>query len=276
MAIRQSGTLMTESKELYPCNKRCKHLNNLFLQGQNREMSLSCRGLAWLLVLLLIAEVASDYRDAFEYPFVMPRHPAPSVRTPSIAPAWQQFYPDNYDFSDYSRHITRTDPASRNSAAEQVPSGPYFAQELKTYYHKPADEHKVYQTSWNMIDSEGNEYASLYNRPTLTNHRPASISPVPLLSDHHAFVLDAWQRQQQEHQQLYLQKERPTPKPISKKPARKKNKVRPIHPGMTNVLFFAMTFWLHKAQVERLTWQMLRQITVPGEGYRRIRKTDTS
>ncbi|XP_045029342.1 uncharacterized protein LOC116924091 isoform X2 [Daphnia magna] len=193
-----------------------------------------CRRPAWLLMLLLIAEVASDYRDAFEYPFVMPRHPAPAaVRTPSTAEPWRHFYPESYDFSDYSRHITRTDPASRNSAAEQVPSGPYFAQELKRYYHKPADEHKVYQTSWNMIDSQGNEYASVYNRPTLTNYRPVSAPPVPLLSDQHAFVLDAWQRQQQEQQQLYVQqqKERPTRKPISKKPARKKNKVRPIHPA---------------------------------------------
>jgi hypothetical protein len=189
----------------------------------------SSRRFPWLLLLLLVTDVISDYRNTFEYPFMTPRHPAP-IRSHSTAPVWQQFYPENYDFTDYSRHITRSDPASRNSAAEQIPSGPYFAQELKRYYHKPADEHKVYQTSWNMIDSEGNEYATVYNRPGLTGHRPSSASSIPLPTDQHPYVLDAWQQQQHHIQQ---QKERPTRKPISKKPVRKKNKVRPIHPGMT-------------------------------------------
>ena len=94
----------------------------------------SSRRLSWLLLLSLVIEATCDYRDAFEYPFITPRHPAPAVRSHSIYPAWQTFYPENYDFTDYSRHITRSDPSSRNSAGEQIPSGPYFAQELKRYY----------------------------------------------------------------------------------------------------------------------------------------------
>ena len=194
------------------------------------------RRLPWLLLLLLVTEGTCDYRDAFEYPFITPRHPAP-VRSYAMAPGWKQFYPENYDFTDYSRHITRSDPASRNSAAQQIPSGPYFAQELKRYYHKPAaEEHKVYQTSWNMIDSEGNEYSTVYNRPGMTGHRPSPPSSIPLPTDQYPFVLDAWQQQQQQqhHAEQQQPKERPTRKPISKKPVRKKNKVvRPIHPGMT-------------------------------------------
>ena len=197
----------------------------------------SSRRLPWLLILLLVSEAtASDYRDAFEYPIITPRYPAPAIRSHSMTrSSWQQFYPADYDFTDYSRHITRSDQASRNSAAEQIPSGPYFAQELKRYYHKPADEHKVYQTSWNMIDSEGNEYATVYNRPGLTGHRPSSASSIPLPTDQHPYVLDAWQQQQHQYdiQQEQQPKERPTRKPISKKPVRKKNKIRPIHPGMT-------------------------------------------
>lgn len=219
------------------------------------SLTFDYRRLPWLLLLLLVSEGTSDYRDGFEYPFITTRHPAP-VRSYSMAPGWRQFYPENYDFSDYSRHITRSDPASRNSAAEQIPSGPYFAQELKRYYHKPAEEpHKVYQTSWNMIDSEGNEYSTVYNRPAMTGYRPSSSasssSGILLPTDQYPFVLDAWQQQQQQHHvEQQPIKERPTRKPISKKPVRKKNKgVRPIHPGMTtthtlySTRLSAVTFW---------------------------------
>lgn len=210
------------------------------------SLTFDYRRLPWLLLLLLVSEGTSDYRDGFEYPFITTRHPAP-VRSYSMAPGWRQFYPEDYDFSDYSRHITRSDPASRNSAAEQIPSGPYFAQELKRYYHKPAEEpHKVYQTSWNMIDSEGNEYSTVYNRPAMTGyHRPSSSasssSGILLPTDQYPFVLDAWQQQQQQQHHVEQQpiKERPTRKPISKKPVRKKNKgVRPIHPGMTTITHY--------------------------------------
>ncbi len=192
-------------------------------------------------LLMLLAAVASfydgavegnaNYRDAFEYQFVMPEAPPPPP--PAQPTPWQHFYPDNYDFTDYSRHVTRSDPTSRNSEAQLVPSGPYFAQELKNIYHKrpvdPEPERKVYQTSWNLIDSEGNEYATPYNRPGLTGHRPPA--QIPFLPDH-PIVLDAWQQTiyHQQHQQ-HQHDERPIRKPISKKPVRKKHKVRPIHPG---------------------------------------------
>ena len=211
----------------------------------------SAHPLPRLLMLLAAAasfygavDANSNYRDAFEYPFVMPDAPPPAP-TPQPTP-WQHFYPDNYDFTDYSRHITRSDPASRNSQAQLVPSGPYFAQELKTIYHKrpdPEPERKVYQTSWNLIDSEGNEFATPYNRPgQLMGHRPHP-APVPF-PPNHPVVLDAWQQTlyQQQHRD-----ERPIRKPISKKPVRKKHKVRPIHPGN-----HAGTFWLHKPH--RLTF----------------------
>lgn len=196
----------------------------------------------WLLLWLVIAaDGASNYGDGFEYPFVTPEpyHPAVNRPNPNI-PAWQYFYPPNHDFTDYSQHITRTDPASRNSGAQLIPSGPYFAQELKTIYHKRPVEPKVYQTSWNMIDSNGNE-VTVYNRPVITANRPSPPFEFPA---NHPVVMEGWQQQQQQKE------ERPIRKPISKKPLRKKQKVRPIHPGITNTpgyfniskLFFSLFF----------------------------------
>lgn len=153
--------------------------------------------------------LALGYEDMFEYPFVTPD----PRRITTTAPTWQHFYPPHHDFTDYSQHITRTGPASRNSAGEEMPSGPYFAQELKNIYHKRPVEPKIYQTSWNMIDSDGNE-VTVYNRPVLTGHR---LSP-PTTSNNRPLV--SWQGEEPDIR-----------KPIRKKPTRKKNKIRPIHPG---------------------------------------------
>lgn len=186
------------------------------------------RLLLWL-TYVIAASAISNYRDGFEYPFVTPNPYELSMSRADTMSPWEHFYPANHDFTDYSQHITRTNPASRNSAAQLVPSGPYFAQELKNIYHKPDKrpaEHKVYQTSWNMIDSNGNE-VTVYNRPGLTSNRPAP--PFPLPSNHPLFM-EGWKHQQ--HQIDFLE-EQPIRKPLSKKPVRKKHKVRPIHPGRT-------------------------------------------
>lgn len=151
------------------------------------------------LVVTLLCVPASQQQTDEYYQYVRPEV--------YVTPA-RRYYPDNHDFTDYSMHYTRSDPASRNSAAQPPPSGPYFAHELKSYYHHPGRnpapvQNMIYQTSWNLIDSEGNDY-SPYPRPIAQT----------LQSEEQL----AWQH-------------RPVRKPIAKKPVRKKQKKRPVHSG---------------------------------------------
>lgn len=158
-----------------------------------------------------------EHPEQFYYPYVRPTVASNAALTP-------KFYPDNHDFTDYSMHFTRSDPSSRNSGAEPPPSGPYFAHELKSYYHNPAQHQQqkaVYQTSWNMIDSDGNDYTP-YQRPS--SHAVNNPSLAQFASDEEELAF--WQQLQQ---RPIVRK----PIIITKKPIRKKQQKnkRPVQPG---------------------------------------------
>ena len=184
-------------------------------------------GVLVIAVLMMLASVLQDrtvegspqeHPEQFYYPYVRPTVLPNSAAAP-------KFYPDNHDFTDYSMHFTRSDPSSRNSGAEPPPSGPYFAHELKSYYHNPAQQKAVYQTSWNMIDSDGNDYTP-YQRPSSHVVNNPSLAQFANNEDE----LAVWQQLQQRPNSIVR-------KPITKKPIRKKQQQqhnknkRPVQPG---------------------------------------------
>lgn len=146
---------------------------------------------------------------------VSPDEYYPYIRPESYNLPGRRYYPDNYDFTDYSAHFTRSDASSRNSAAEPPPSGPYFAHELKSYYH---NRQKIYQTSWNMIDSDGNDYSPY--------HRPAPPPPEPPIRPE------------------LTRKPMPSKKPIRKNKNKKRPPVQHQHqPGGNSIRHFFLTVW---------------------------------
>ena len=110
----------------------------------------------WHLVLTLSAAAttsttlaASDY--VYFRPAVAEVMPLEADSTP-YAELVRRFYGPGHDFSDYSRHATRSSPIlQRHSAGSSPqPSGPYFAHELKESKKKPQQRRPLSATSWNV------------------------------------------------------------------------------------------------------------------------------
>jgi len=179
--------------------------------------------------------------DDFYYHYVRPE----PVLPPSPSGTSGKLHGPEHDYTDYSRHYTRSDQSGRNSAAQPPPSGPYFAHELKSYYHNnnynnynqlpPLNmihhnkEHKAINSNnyspWNSIhDTIANEYSppsyppppvDFYSlRPGQRPFPPAQMEGADLYYNH-------------PHQGPQQQQQRPLRKPISKKPIKKKQKKRP-------------------------------------------------
>lgn len=183
--------------------------------------------------------------DDFYYHYVRPEPVLPP--SPSGTSSSSKLYGPEHDYTDYSRHYTRSDQSGRNSAAQPPPSGPYFAHELKSYYHNNYNqlplnnmmnhkEHKAINNNnyspWNSIhDTIANEYSppsyppppvDFYSlRPGQRPFPPTMMEGADLYYNHH-------QGPQQQQQQ------RPLRKPISKKPIKKKQKKRPPPPASSH------------------------------------------
>lgn len=145
----------------------------------------------WAAFFVLIFAADALAGDAFDYPFFRSETARPAARPNNKqSPPWRRFYREDHDFRDYSMHYTRTDPHSRSSANEPPPSGPYFAYELKEYYHKRNPQEvppSIYPTSWNVLDHDGNELSGLYQRPVVVTQQP-KLTNNP--------AIDAWIQQQ--------------------------------------------------------------------------------
>lgn len=141
----------------------------------------------WPVILVLFSALNAIAGDAFDYPFFRSETARPtSAPVRKQTPSWRRFYREDHDFNDYSMHYTRTDPHSRSSADEPPPSGPYFAYELKSYYHKryPDEMHpSIYPTSWNMIDQDQG-----------FQQTPLAVTEPPKYTSNPA--MDAWIQQQ--------------------------------------------------------------------------------
>ena len=64
------------------------------------------------------------------YQMVASNAPASPAAAAAAEAVYEAFYGPGYDFSDYSRHVTRTNLKQRYSGDGSPPSGPYFAHDI--------------------------------------------------------------------------------------------------------------------------------------------------